>query len=170
MTFVMARGDNAPTPAVADTLKVDSLKLDTTKLDSLQLAIQAYNKAVDDSIAADSINRAKSNGLDAPVNYVAKDSMVYYANTKRAFLYGKSNVRYENMDLSAANIDMSLDSSVVHATGAMDTVKKQRYGLPVFLMGEDKYETDTMAFNFKTKRGLIKNAYTHQDGNYDGGP
>jgi hypothetical protein len=163
MTFVMARGDNAPTPAVADTLKVDSLKLDTTKLDSLQLAIQAYNKAVDDSIAADSINRAKSNGLDAPVNYVAKDSMVYYANTKRAFLYGKSNVKYENMDLSAANIDMSLDSSVVHATGAMDTVKKQRYGLPVFLMGEDKYETDTMAFNFKTKRGLIQNAYTHQD-------
>ena len=163
MTFVMARGDNAPTPAVADTLKVDSLKLDTTKLDSLQLAIQAYNKAVDDSIAADSINRAKSNGLDAPVNYVAKDSMVYYANTKRAFLYGKSNVKYENMDLSAANIDMSLDSSVVHATGAMDTVKKQRYGLPVFLMGEDKYETDTMAFNFKSKRGLIQNAYTHQD-------
>ena len=163
MTFVMARGDNAPTLAVADTLKVDSLKLDTTKLDSLQLAIQAYNKAVDDSITADSINRAKSNGLDAPVNYVAKDSMVYYANTKRAFLYGKSNVKYENMDLSAANIDMSLDSSVVHATGAMDTVKKQRYGLPVFLMGEDKYETDTMAFNFKTKRGLIKNAYTHQD-------
>ena len=163
MTFVMARGDNAPTLAVADSLKVDSLKLDTTKLDSLQLAIQAYNKAVDDSITADSINRAKSNGLDAPVNYVAKDSMVYYANTKRAFLYGKSNVKYENMDLSAANIDMSLDSSVVHATGAMDTVKKQRYGLPVFLMGEDKYETDTMAFNFKTKRGLIKNAYTHQD-------
>ena len=159
----MARGDNAPTPAVADTLKVDSLKLDTTKLDSLQLAIQAYNKAVDDSITADSINRAKRNGLDAPVNYVAKDSMVYYANSKRAFLYGKSNVKYENMDLSAANIDMSLDSSVVHATGAMDTVKKQRYGLPVFLMGEDKYETDTMAFNFKSKRGLIQNAYTHQE-------
>ena len=163
MTFVMARGDNAPTPAVADTLKVDSLKLDTTKLDSLQLAIQAYNKAVDDSITADSINRTKKNGIDAPVNYVAKDSMVYYANSKRAFLYGKSNVKYENMDLSAANIDMSLDSSVVHATGAMDTVKKQRYGLPVFLMGEDKYETDTMAFNFKSKRGLIQNAYTHQE-------
>ena len=159
----MARGDNAPTPAVADTLKVDSLKLDTTKLDSLQLAIQAYNKAVDDSITADSINRTKKNGIDAPVNYVAKDSMVYYANSKRAFLYGKSNVKYENMDLSAANIDMSLDSSVVHATGAMDTVKKQRYGLPVFLMGEDKYETDTMAFNFKSKRGLIQNAYTHQE-------
>ena len=163
MTFVMARGDNAPTLAVADSLKLDSLKLDTTKLDSLQLAIRAYNKAVDDSIAADSINRAKKNGIDAPVDYVAQDSMVYYANSKKAFLYGKSNVKYENMDLSAANINMSLDSSVVHATGAMDTVKNQRYGLPVFLMGEDKYETDTMAFNFKTKRGLIQNAYTHQD-------
>ena len=163
MTFVMARGDNAPSIAMADSLKIDSLKLDTTQLDSLQLAIRAYNKAVDDSIAADSINRAKKNGIDAPVDYVAKDSMVYYANSKKAFLYGSSNVKYENMDLSAANINMSLDSSVVHATGAMDTVKKQRYGLPVFLMGEDKYETDTMAFNFKSKRGLIQNAYTHQE-------
>ena len=29
--------------------------------------------------------------------------------------------------------------------------------------GNDTYETDTMAFNFKTKKGLINNAYTQQD-------
>ncbi len=67
------------------------------------------------------------------------------------------------MDLKAEKINMSLDSNIVRATGAMDTVKKQRYGLPVFMMGSDKYETDTMAFNFKSKRGLIQNAYTHQE-------
>ena len=97
------------------------------------------------------------------MDYVAKDSFVYYADTKRAFLYGTSNVKYENMDLKAEKINMSLDSNIVRATGAMDTVKKQRYGLPVFMMGSDKYETDTMAFNFKSKRGLIQNAYTHQE-------
>ena len=134
--------------------------------DSIRLAIIAHNKAVDDSITADSINRARKNGIDAPVTYVAKDSMIYDANTKTAFLYGKSNVKYENMDLTAAKINMSLDSSIVRATGAMDTTKKSRYDLPVFLMGNDKYETDTMAFNFKSKRGLIQNAYTHQDDGY----
>ena len=61
---------------------------------------------------------------------------------------------------------MRLDSSLVRATGAMDTVKKERYGLPVFLMGSDKYETDTMAFNFKTKKGLVLNTYTEQQDGY----
>ena len=150
-----------------DTLRTDHTVQDSLTTgkaaDSLRLAIIAHNKAVDDSIRADSINRSRKNGIDAPVNYVAKDSIVYYADSKRAFLYGTSNVKYENMDLTAEKVNLSLDSSIVHATGALDTVKKQRYGLPVFLMGSDKYETDTMAFNFKSRRGLIQNAYTHQE-------
>ena len=162
ITIVVARKDVVGNGNVNAGI-VDSMTIDTIGLDSLHQAIRAYNKAVDDSIKADSLNRLRKNSIESPVNYVAKDSFVYYADTKRAFLYGTSNVKYENMDLKAAKIDMSLDSSIVHATGAMDTVKKQRYGLPVFMMGNDKYETDTMAFNFKSKRGLIQNAFTHQD-------
>ena len=30
-------------------------------------------------------------------------------------------------------------------------------------MGKDKYESDTIAFNFKTKKGLINNVYTEQE-------
>ena len=156
----MARGDDSPISQIGAGGESDT---DTIALDSLHQAILAYNKAVDDSIKADSLNRTKKSTIEAPVDYVAKDSFVYYADTKRAFLYGTSNVKYENMDLKAEKINMSLDSNIVRATGAMDTVKKQRYGLPVFMMGSDKYETDTMAFNFKSKRGLIQNAYTHQE-------
>lgn len=136
------------------------LAIDT--LDSLHLAIYLRNKEIDDSIKADSLNRTKKNTIEAPVNYVAKDSIVYFADIKKAFLYGNSNVKYENMDLTAEKIDMQMDSSLVHATGAYDTIQKQRFGLPVFKMGNDTYETDTMAFNFKSKRGLIQNAYTEQ--------
>ena len=165
ITIVVARKDVVGNGNVNAGI-VDSMTIDTIGLDSLHQAIRAYNKAVDDSIKADSLNRLRKNSIESPVNYVAKDSFVYYANTKKAFLYGTSNVKYENMDLKAAKINLSLDSSIVHATGAMDTVKKQRYGLPVFMMGNDKYETDTMAFNFKSKRGLIQNAFTHQDDGY----
>ncbi|MBR4572414.1 MAG: LPS-assembly protein LptD [Prevotella sp.] len=160
ITIVGARGDDSPISQIGAGGESDT---DTIALDSLHKAILAYNKAVDDSIKADSLNRTKKSTIEAPVDYVAKDSFVYYADTKRAFLYGTSNVKYENMDLKAEKINMSLDSNIVRATGAMDTVKKQRYGLPVFMMGSDKYETDTMAFNFKSKRGLIQNAYTHQE-------
>ena len=145
------------------TIHKDTIATDT--LDSLHLAIQARNKAIDDSISADSANRRKKNGIDAPVNYTSKDSLVYFGDTKKAFLFGNANVKYEDMDLTAERINMQLDSSLVHATGATDTTTKQQFGLPVFLMGADKYETDTMAFNFKTKKGLIQNAYTaQQDG------
>ena len=154
--------------AVIDTLAMDSVLTDTVAadtLDSLHLAILARNKAIDDSIRADSANRKRKNGIDAPVNYTSKDSLVYHGDTKKAFLFGDANVKYEDMDLTAEKINIKLDSSLVHATGAMDTATKQQVGLPVILMGADKYETDTMAFNFKTKRGLIQNAYTaQQDG------
>lgn len=143
--------------------KGESADVDTTTMDSLQLAIYHHNKMVDDSIRLDSLNRTKKNGIDAPVNYEAQDSMVYDALTKTAHLYGISEVKYENMDLKSDRIKMSLDSSLVHATGTRDsTAKGGIKGRPVFAMGSDSYDTDTIAFNFKTKKGLVRNAYTKQ--------
>ena len=138
---------------------------DTVGMDSLQLAIWKRNKAVDDSLHADSLNRQRKNGIDAPVEYSAEDSLTYEASAGLTRLYGKSHVKYENMNLESDQIYMSMDSSLVHATGSRDT-SGQKYGTPVFKMGNDTYETDTMAFNFKTKKGLINNVYTQQDDGY----
>lgn len=137
------------------------LALDT--LDSLHRAIYLHNKAVDDSIAKDSIYRMRKSGIEAPVKYVASDSIVYFASSKNAYLYGSSNVKYQDMDLTSDKVTMNLDSSLVHATGSYDTSKAELYGTPVFVMGSDTYENDTMSFNFKSKRGLIKNVYTEQE-------
>ena len=135
---------------------------DTAQMDSLHKAIWIHNKAVDDSLRADSLNRQRKNGIDAPVHYTAADSMTYEGESGIAHLYGNANVKYENMDLNSDQIYMVLDSSLVHATGSVDTAGV-KFGTPVFKMGSDTYETDTMAFNFKTKKGLISNAYTQQD-------
>lgn len=140
--------------------------VDTTAMDSLQKAIYLYNKQIDDSVRLDSINRTKSNGINAPVEYSADDSLVYVADSRLAHLYGNSKVKYENMDLESEKVAMSMDSSLVHATGVRDTADhtgKTLVGTPVFKMGNDSYESDTMAFNFKTKKGLISNVYTKQE-------
>jgi hypothetical protein len=79
-----------------------------------------------------------------------------------AFLYGDSHVKYQNMDLKSEHIYLSLDSSLVHATGARDTTTGKLFGNPVFEMGSDTYQSDTMAFNFKTKKGFIQQVYTEQ--------
>ncbi len=162
---------------VDDTIKADTLAamlhdsvgsaaVDTTKMDSLQLAIYHHNRAIDDSIRLDSINRQRANGINSPVEYSANDSLVYDATSKTARLYGSSTVKYENMDLAAEKIHMSIDSSLVHATGGhdpADSTGRKLIGNPVFNMGQDKYESDTMAFNFKTKKGLISSVYTQQE-------
>lgn len=153
--------------AMNDSLKRDSLganAVDTTKMDSLQLAIYRYNKQIDDSIRQDSLNRKRSTGIEAPVVFSANDSMIYDAQRNTAHLYGSSNVKYTAMDLKSEKIYMSLDSSIVHATGIYaDSTKKKLTGTPVFQMGSDSYESDTMAFNFKSKKGLIQNVYTQQE-------
>lgn len=147
-----------------DSTKIETAELDTLSMDSLQLAVYHHNKAVDDSIRADSINRASKRGIDAPVTYSANDSLVYDAMTKDAKLYGNSEVKYENMDLKSDKIRMNLDSSLVHATGSPDSTEKSGIkGRPVFVMGADNYDTDTIAFNFKTKKGLVQNALTKQE-------
>ena len=152
--------------AMVDSLGQDAsakLKRDTSTMDSIELAIYKHNKAVDDSLAQDSINRSRKNGIDSPVDYSANDSLTYSAASGLAHLYGDSKVKYQNMDLSSEMIYMSLDSNLVHATGRMDTTTHKLTGTPVFKMGSDEYESDTMAFNFKTKKGLITGVYTQQD-------
>lgn len=145
-------------------LQADDAATDTTDMDSLQLAVYHHNKAVDDSLRLDSINRKKKNGIDAPVTYQADDSLVYMASSNTAHLYGSAEVKYENMDLKSDKIKLSLDSSLVHATGSKDTTAKDGIkGKPVFVMGQDTYDTDTMSFNFKTKKGFIKHVYTQQE-------
>jgi lipopolysaccharide assembly outer membrane protein LptD (OstA) len=135
---------------------------DTTQMDSLQLLIYKRNKAIDDSLRLDSLNRQRKNSIEAPVEYSAQDSMTYEAEAGVAHLYGSAVVSYENMNLQSDQIHMSLDSNIVRASGTSDSLGVVK-GSPIFKMGSDTYENDTIAFNFKTKKGLITGVYTEQD-------
>ena len=120
------------------------MKRDTTQMDSLELAIYKHNKAVDDSLALDSINKKRKNGIDAPVEYSADDSLTYDAVSATAHLFGNSKVKYTNMDLASEKIYMSLDSNLVHASGKLDSTTNKMVGTPVFKMGSDEYQQQEM--------------------------
>ena len=168
--FVVASNMISPQKrrAKGKAVTVDSLPNpnDTTQMDSLEKAVWLRNKAVDDSIHLDSLNKQKKNSIEMPVDYTANDSMVYDATSRKVHLFGKANVKYEGMDLESEKIAISLDSSIVHATGVKDTAQKALSGTPVFKMGNDSYESDTIAFNFKSKKGLINNVKTEQQEGY----
>ena len=171
----------------AGTLSADSLSPDSSapqaELDSAQRAMMDslfmsdVGTIVPDTIAVhEDTLRKKRDGLEDPVTYTATDSMVYDAEAKRAYLYGKAGVKYQNMTLDAGYITMNLDSSVVHALPAMprDTVmadslvtdsltaQADKDGVPLFKQGSDEYQSEQIDFNFKTKKGYIANVSTTQ--------
>lgn len=165
-------GQAKDTTIVVDTIlqqmknraKTDTQQIDTTKMDSLQKAIYKHNKAIDDSIYRDSVMKAKSNGIEAPVTYSAADSLVYDAKTGVAHLYGSAKVNYQTIKLNSDKVSLNVDSSLVRATGTADsTAEGGVKGKPSFTMGKQEYTSDSMAFNFKSKKGLIKGVYTAQD-------
>lgn len=116
-----------------------------------------------DSLRVDSIKpHIKKSGIDAPIHFVAKDSLIYSAKSRLALLYGNADVAYQNMKLTADHMSLCMDSSLVHAHSAAPDSLGKREGRPIYTQGGDTYESDGMSFNFKTKRGFIRNVDTQQ--------
>ena len=112
-----------------------------------------------DTAAVDTTARKKSM-LEAPVTYQASDSIVL-TGTNMAYLYGESNVKYQNIELQAERIEMSMDSSIVYATFALDSVGAE-YGYPLFVEGEQQIEAKSMRYNFRSRKAYANEVLTQQ--------
>jgi len=117
-----------------------------------------------DSIPQDSTER-KKNSLDAPVDYTANDSIIFIMADNWGYLYGDSKVDYQTMTINAENISINMDSSIVHAKYGLDSVGKE-FGFPVFKENSTEYEMKTVSYNFKSKKGYIRNVITQQGEGY----
>ena len=104
-------------------------------------------------VRVDSVAPTKKQPLDAPVIYESNDSTTFTLGGA-ATLYGSGKVNYQNIELAAEVISMNLDSSTVHAYGIKDTTGTIK-GKPVFKEGETAYDTETISYNFKSKKAGI---------------
>ena len=156
----------------ADTLRLDSLPLDSLVADTLRYIIVGNDTVYlgvgghtgVDTLAIDSTKQSKS-ALEAPVDFVAKDSIVFDYGINRVNFYGEANVKYQNLELTSDYITMSVDSSIVHALGRKDSLGHV-ITPPVFKQGDDMYEPDAIAYNFKTRKAFIHNVFTQQGEGY----
>ena len=132
-------------------------QMDSTFHSSKAIAIDTIRM---DSLRADTTKKKRA-GLEKPVDFAAEDSIVYDADTRLAYLFGKAEVKYDNMTLDAGHISMNMDSSLVHAKAVPDTagVLDQK---PTFKQGSDEYVSEQMSYNFKTRKGFIQNVNTTQ--------
>ena len=131
---------------------LDSMKGYTIYVDS--------NTWAKDTAKVDTTPYSK-NSLDAPVEYTASDSITFDMFESRANLYGNSQVGYQNLELTADEITISLDSSLVHASGRKDSIG-EIIGKPLFRQGNEEYEPDRISYIFNTRKAFITNVYTKQ--------
>ena len=115
-------------------------------------------------VRVDSVAPTKKQPLDAPVIYESNDSTTFTLGGV-ATLYGSGKVNYQNIELAAEVISMNLDSSTVHAYGIKDTTGTIK-GKPVFKEGETAYDTETISYNFKSKKAGITDIITQQGEGY----
>ncbi len=138
--------------------RIDSLRVDELMPDTLPK----------DSLPKDSVAPKKKAGLPNVVDYKANDSIVFTGGNQ-VYMYGSGIVQFDGMELNADHIRMNMDSSLVYAVGRPDSVGEM-IGNPVFKDKSGEYQSKTMNYNFKTKKGFITDIITQQgDGYITGG-
>nr|WP_212923069.1 putative LPS assembly protein LptD [Capnocytophaga cynodegmi] len=135
-----------------DTIKKQNIKPQTDSL--LQKA---------DSLRKDSLQKPKG-ALEDIVKYKAKDSIVFNKVKSEIILYNETQVQYTDIDISAGIELIKFDIGEVYAGRLKDSVGEYTQH-PVFKQGDDVIEPDSIRFNYKTQRAIIRNAYTKQDEN-----
>lgn len=131
---------------------------------SLSLSLNLPDSIIlNDSLQLDTVPQ-RANALDAPVTYQAVDSIVMTAGNW-AYLYGEGDVKYQQIQLQSEIIEMNLDSSIVYARFGLDSIGDE-FGYPLFIDGEQQYESKTMRYNFGSKKGYITSVITQQGEGY----
>lgn len=142
---VYAQTDSLPASPNSET-KSDSLTRDT--------ATQVI-KDITDTLRV----KVSKNAIRSDVSYKAKDSIRFEMQQKNVLMFREAKVNYTSIELNAGFINYGFESNVVTATPIPDTA-----GLPdqkpSFKDGDQAYQSDTMRYNFKTKKASIKGVYT----------
>ncbi|MBP1669074.1 MAG: hypothetical protein H6Q21_1440, partial [Bacteroidetes bacterium] len=120
---------------------------------------------VSDSILTDTLATAgaknKKNVLEAEVKYTAEDSFRIVISEQKIYLYKAATVQYQNINLASDYVEFDMDNSTVKATGLLDTAEVVK-GKPVFKQDNETFDSDTLMYNFKSRKGVIKNIVTKQ--------
>ncbi|MDA9029988.1 putative LPS assembly protein LptD [Flavobacteriaceae bacterium] len=115
-----------------------------------------------DSISNDSISKPES-FLEGIVDYKAKDITSINVKKQQIYLKNEAEIQYKDMDIKAGVIIIDYGKDMIYAGRLKDSLGVYSQH-PVFKQGNDLVEPDSVAFNIKTKKALIWNSKTEQQG------
>ena len=138
--------------------------IDTTLVADSTIVTDTAHATVADAPADTARFKKRFVDLDNEVTFSATDSVVFFGK-KDARMYGNGTVKYGKIDLTANEIRMNMDKSEVYAIGTPDSVGELE-GTPVFKDPSGEYQSKTMNYNFKSKKGYITDIITEQGEGY----
>lgn len=119
-----------------------------------------------DTLVSDEIDVAVSEGaLEAPVQYKARDSIRFYARQQHIALYGEADISYQEINLKAAEVLVRWPIQEVDARPVFDSAGRAE-GAPIFTEKGQTYNTESMRYNFSTRRAFIQGIASKQGDAY----
>ncbi|HRW85297.1 MAG TPA: putative LPS assembly protein LptD [Bacteroidales bacterium] len=110
-------------------------------------------------ISADAVDEKVIYSSD-PDGYIKNDLV-----NRRATIVKGGVVNYGDIEIKADSIVFDMETSEVFAVGIRDT-SGDITGKPAFKSGDQSFESDTLRYNFTTKKAVVKNIVTQQDEGY----
>lgn len=140
---------------------IPAVVTDTTPKKPAKPLIDSANKStIRDTVKIDTIP-ISTDSLDAPISYAAEDSGVLMVPGKEFILYGKAKTDYKDLKLEAAVIEFNQQTQMVKAFGSTDS-SGNPLSKPQFSQGDMKTVSDSIFYNMKNNKGLIKNTYLQE--------
>lgn len=101
--------------------------------------------------------KISKDALSAIVTAEAADSAVLDMQQNIFYLYGDAKVKYEDLELDAGQVTYDQSTNMIVAQPSFDSA-----GLiltrPAFTQGSEHFTYDSLQYNFKTKRAIVRNA------------
>ncbi len=139
-------------PVSVDNQVVNSA--DSSKKNTSKDSLSSIKVSVADTLKGD---------LQTTVKYSARDSSIIDEENQTLYLFGDSKVIYGDIQLQAEYITLNWTKNEVFAVGKIDSTTKKKVGYPVFTQDGTSYDADTVKYNFKSRKGLIRGIVTAQN-------
>ncbi len=162
-TFFLANITSAQqrtVPAVTDSLRIvtegpakDTLAADTVALKDTTATDSLATHTLEDSLGI----RLSPDALESVVTSEAKDSAVLDMAHNQFYLYGNAKVNYQELQLDAGQIRYNQGENMVTAAPPLDSAAKATTK-PTFTQGQEKFTYDSLQYNFKSKKAIVRNA------------
>ncbi len=109
--------------------------------------------------------KISEDAVDQTIVYTAEGYMKTDIRSRKVYLVQNAQVNYGTIELKADSIVLDMETGSVYATGRNDSTGTMA-GKPHFKDGSEEFDSRELTYNFKSKKGVIRNVTTEQEGGF----